>query len=689
MSNVAKLALPLLLVAAAAGGAFYLLNQGEVTPVSLPGAPPNGGTPEAVTKDPTPDTAKADPGNPVRQPQRIEASGAIGNAHADAEQGVKGKVFLPNGQPAVGVTVMLLENAMANPIDMFLKNKTGQVSPPLATSVTFEDGSFALGVLKAGQSVDLRVVSDAHPEIARSPLKFRSGDWHDAGDLRLEEGLVVQGRVIELLSKAGVGNATVYLNSSNRTHAMSATPGRENGIQVLTDDGGHFRFDNAPRTGLVNLKVEAAGYAATNLLSQQIRVDAPNQFKLEIERGRTITGVVVDDSGERITGAKVVATGLSTKTPQTETVYCDDEGEFEFAALRGGPYRLQVSAKRFADVDVPLVLTDEDHKVVMPKRGSVRLKVLTAKGRAIKSYRLSLKRSFPTNPNNIGNVIDFPDRTINPGSYRGEWAMIDGLPSGMFRFQLTERNHAKTLSEPFTVEQGADPIEVTVVLTLGGEITGTVIDDQGQPVAGATVASDMNAGLAANTGIFEMFRAMIPEKHTSRNVKTDRQGRFRISKLSYADYMLRVSHPNYCEGSQVDIKLTQEGEVIDAGVIQLLKGTLIEGITTVDGSPAGQVKVVISIPAPTGQAVPTAQPNTPEAMAAAARRLFSTKSLSDGDGRFIMLKRVPPGTYKVTAARHSADSPFMALLDMKQSAKELIVSPGQDRATVNFNLSSR
>lgn len=688
MSNVAKLALPLLLVAAAAGGAFYYLNQGEVTPV----APPSGGGNTEVVddgrKDDNTEIVKAD--NTVkRDPQRTEATGPAGNAHSDAPQGVKGRVMLPNGQPAVGVQVMLLENAMSNPIDMFLKNKTGQVSPPLATSVTFEDGSFALGVLKAGQGVDLRVVSDAHPELAKSPIKVRSGDWYDAGDLKLEQGLVVQGRVVELLTKAPVANATVYLNSTNRSHAMSATPGRERGIVATTDGAGNYRFQNAPRTGLVNLKVEAEGYASTNLLSQQIKVDAPNQFNLEIERGRTITGVVVDDTGERISGAKIVATGLSTKTPQTETTYCDDDGEFEFPPLRGGPYRLVVSAKRFADVEVPLVLTDEDHKIVMPKRGSVRLKVLTAKGRAVKNYRLSLKRSFPNNPNNIGNVLDFPDRNITPRNYRGQFAMIDGLPSGLFRFQIMERNHAKTLSEAFTVEQGADAIEVVVTLTMGGAITGTVIDDMGKPVFGATVASDMNAGLAADTGIFEMFRSMIPEKHTNRSVKTDKQGRFRLPTLSFADYMLRVSHPDYCEGQKINIKLTTEGEVIDAGVIQLEKGALIEGVTTVDGNPTGQVKVVLSIPAPAGQPTPNRQPNTPEAMAEAAKRLFSTKALSDGDGRYVMMKRVPPGTYKVTASRQSAENPFMALLDMKQSEQELIIQPGQDRATVNFNLASR
>jgi len=133
VSNVAKLALLLLLLAAAAGGAFYFFNQGVSTQVAPPSAQPA----EVVTKDQNPEKPKVvESTNTASEPLRVEASGATGNSHSDAEQGVKGKVFQPNGQPAVGVTVMLLENAMSNAIDMFLRNKTGQISPPLATSVT-------------------------------------------------------------------------------------------------------------------------------------------------------------------------------------------------------------------------------------------------------------------------------------------------------------------------------------------------------------------------------------------------------------------------------------------------------------------------------------------------------------------------------------------------------------------------
>lgn len=684
MSNVAKIAALLLLIAAAGG--LYFLNSGTAAPTP----PPISSTPVITPVEQKPTRPKAvEAPQRVAQTDRVTASGNGDNAHADAPQGVKGRVLLPNGQPAVGVKVMLLENAMSNAIDMFLKNQTGQVSPPLATTVTVEDGSFALGVLKAGQNVDLRVVSESHPEIIRAPLKIASDDWPDLGDLDLESGLIVQGRVVDAMNKSPVADASVYLNSTNRSHSMVTTPGREKGILMVTDASGNFRFENAPRIGSVNIKVEADGYAVTNLLGQQIRIDSVNQMNIEIEPGRSITGVVIDDQGQRIRGVKIVASGLSSKTPQTAQAYSDDQGEFEFTALRSGPYRLKASASNFTDVDVPLAITGEDIKVVMAKRGSVKLRVLSSKGREIKNYRLSLKRAFPNNPTSIGNVFDFADRSISPRNYKRGWAMIDGLPSGTFCFQLSERSHAKTLSETFLVKQGAEPIEITVNLTNGGEIIGKVIDDQGQPVAGATVSSDMNSGLAADTGLFEMFRSMIPEKHTARSVKTNKQGEFRIGQLSFADYMIRVSHSRFCQGTKIDISLQQEGEVVDAGVIQLEKGTLIEGTTTIDGQPAGQVKVTISVPSTGNQPLRTNQPSSTEAAAEAARRLFSAKVLSDGDGRFIMLKRVPPGTYKVTAARASADSPFMALLDMKQSEQELVIAPGQERAVINFNLNSR
>ena len=692
MSAVAKIAVPLLLVAAV-GGLYFVVGQGGDSPA--PPAPPGSEPARVAEQDPTPGPAAPAQAAGAAQRTEIERREVteVGDAHSDAPQGVKGRVLLPNGDVAVGAKVLLLENAMNNPIDMFLKNKTGQVSPPLATALTLEDGSFALGVRKAGQKVDLRIVTDAHPELSKSPISVRAEDWYDAGDLKLEIGITVQGRVLNASTKAPVAGATVFLSSSSSAHAMVVTPGRERGVSATTDQGGYYRFTSAPRIGAINLTAEAEGYAQTSELNKQISPDAVNDFTLEIEAGSTISGVVVDPDGKRLPGAKIAAFGLSVKTPQSETVLSDQDGEFQFPALRPGPYRLTTSARNFSDAELAVALTGEDHKVVLHPRATVRLKVLTAQQRPVKSYRLALKRAFPQNPDAIGNVIEFSDRNISPRDYQGDWAVIRNMPTGDFKFQITEKGHAKSLSPMFKVAQGADEaVEVVVKLTRGAVITGKVIDNTGQPVAGARVASDMNAGLAAGTGLFDIFRKMIPEKHTAQQVTTDKDGFFRLSKLAFADYMIRVSHPKYCEGTAVDIKLTEEGQAVDAGVIELQLGARVNGITTVGGAPAGQVKVVISMPTPTAGelgAVKQGTEMTAEQKAATARRLFSTHVLSDGNGNYSMLKRVPPGTYKITAARHSAENPFGALIDMKETEQELVVSPGQDTVTVNFNLATR
>lgn len=699
MSNVAKIAVPLLLLAAAGGG-FYLYSQSS-EPIAVPSVAPAEPTPkQAPVEEPVkPATA---PVPAAQDPIRTEAPTPGTAAGAKLPQGVRGRVLLPTGAPATDVSVMLLESSAGDPLQIFLKNRTGQISPPLAMGATAADGSFALGLRKPDQSVDLRIVTDAYPEFSQQPIKLRADEWYDIGDIRLEQGLIVSGRVLDAASKGGIAGATVFLASSQQSHARVATPGRERGAAAQTDAGGFFQFTNGPRLGLVNLIVEAPGYATANLLNQQLKPDAPNEFAVELEQGQPITGVVVDQNGRPVPGAKVVANALSTKAPQTDNTIAGDDGRFAFPSLRSGPYQLVATANQFAEVRIPMAMTGEDVKIVMASRGSIKLRVLSADQRPIKAYRISLKRSFPNNPMGIGNVIDFPDRNVSPADYPpefgGDWAVVSGLPAGPFRVQIIEQNHAKTLSPEFTVaEGGGEPVEVVAVLTLGASITGTVIDDRGSPVAGATISSDMNAGFAADTGIFEMFRSMLPEKHTSLQTRTDAQGRFRLNRLSFADYMVRVSHPDYCEAVAINLSLAQEGQVVDAGVIQLARGAIVEGMTLLDGRPVGQVKVVVSLPMTADNLPPAAQPGaqpggTPTVNAKPGqpeRTMFNANTLSDGEGRYRLLKRVPPGTYKITASRQSADNPFNALLDMKQTEQQLVIAPGQNRAEVNFTLPSR
>lgn len=690
MNNVLRILVPVLLLVAILGGGVYLFNQSATETPLAPANQP--ATPAPAPQQPKPEpppVAVATPTAPVApEPIRTAVTGTANMANANAPQGVRGRVLRPDGAPAVGVPVLLLESAMHNPIKIFLDNKLGKIAPPLAAAETAADGTFALGLRQPGTSIDLRVVSDEFPEISQQQLKVSEGDWYDTGVLQLEVGVVVQGRVIEEGTMTPVPNATVFLANSSQSHAISVTPGRERGVTATTDGTGFFRFTNGPRLGLINLTVEAIGYASACVLNQQLKVDALNEFTLEVEQGQPIAGVTVDADGKPIANVTITANGLSSKTPQTATATSKADGTFEFETLRRGPYHLVANSPSYTEARAAMVLSgDTSVKLVLGQRATVKLKVLAANGTPVKAYRLSLKRYYASNPLGIGNVLDFSDRNVTPGDYPaeygGEFAAIRGMPPGEFRFQLEDTAHAKTLSPPFTVAEGGPEPEVIAQLTLGGSITGTVVDDSGKPVAGATVTTDLNGGIAADSGIFEVFRNMMPEKHSKASTKTDRQGRFRMNKLAYADYMVRVAHPDFCEGSAINIKIETEGQVFDTGVIQMSKGAIVEGVTSVEGVPTGQIKVSVSMAMTEG--LPAADPTAIRP----SKAFFNASVISDGDGTFRLLKRVPPGSYKIVASRQSADNPFSTLIDMKQTEQQLVVAPGQDRLQFSFNLPKR
>jgi len=69
--------------------------------------------------------------------------------------------------------------------------------------------------------------------------------------------------------------------------------------------------------------------------------------------------------------------------------------------------------------------------------------------------------------------------------------------------------------------------------------------------------------------------------------------------------------------------------------------------------------------------------------------LFSSKAFSGADGSYTLLKRVPPGTYEVSASRNSQGSPFDKLMDIKHTKRELIVYPGQREIDLSFDLPAR
>jgi Carboxypeptidase regulatory-like domain len=680
--NATKLLLPILLVLGLGLGVWFAMGSGGA-PVPIDDQPPKTEEPAPQTEKPqqaavaTPEAPRVEPQDPARVEVKISSA-----LQSDAPQGIRGRVVLQGGAPAPGMDVFLLKGSTSDPLSLYLAHRRGQKTEPVAQVRTDEQGHFSIGLQKSGDTFDLRVVSDEHPEIQHKSIKVRSEDWYDTGDLVLTTGSIVQGRVLDEEGKFGIAEARVYLTIPGMAHQMLPTPGRERGIMTVTDGSGFFRYGNAPRNGTINLGAESGEYAFFELQNQQIKDNAPNDFTIELSRGLPISGIVVDAQGKPVNGASVLATAQSAKLPQSGQAMSGSDGRFALPILRAGPYQLAVSAPNYEDViEKPVFAGADDVRIVMEQRGRVRLRVFNAKGQAIKNYTVGLKRYFANNPSSIGKVPEFRDVRITPGDYQGDYANIRNVPNGEFVFQIMDNEHAKTLTSNFTMAADKEPPTVEVTLTLGGAILGQVVDDGGVPVPGATVVTDMNGGIAVEMGFFEMFRSFLPDKHTTRSEKTGPDGRFRLTRLAFADYMIRVSHPDFCEGTSLDIGVANEGEERDVGVIRLRRGAVVEGLCRVSGRGAGQVKVMIG--PPTGY-----KPEIDAQGRPIGGQMFTATAISDGEGRYRFSKRVPPGTYKIHAFKEAGnDDVFGRFKQMKETERPLNVGAGQDVIVQDFDIS--
>ena len=68
------------------------------------------------------------------------------------------------------------------------------------------------------------------------------------------------------------------------------------------------------------------------------------------------------------------------------------------------------------------------------------------------------------------------------------------------------------------------------------------------------------------------------------------------------------------------------------------------------------------------------------------------ETVTDGEGRYRFVRRIPPGNYVLRTAITGGSTPdsaiFNQLLQLRRSSKTFVVPPGQDVVQVNLNLSS-
>jgi hypothetical protein len=694
MASHRPLVVLLLLLAAALGATIALQWPGpqiQVDPLPPPvhtNSPGRQAPTASVASQASADVTATNPGRIEDQPRQgtgsrlLQAVGPVSDG--DAEQGIRARILAPGGRPLRGCSVYLLDNTVGDPRNFGSRRMLASAAEPAGEVVTDESGLVRIGVLHPGPKFVLRAASEEYAELEHGPFVVTADEWLDLGDLTLENGVIVSGRVLQASTGQPIADAEVSLSNPSLSYRMLATPGRERGLLCTTDEQGSFLFTNAPRSRLITLAAEAPGFAYAELPNLRTDPDFANQFEIRLEPGLPLGGRVVDERRVAIAGATIHATLDSGRPLQSAAATSDEDGWFQLPMQRPGSYRLAVSARGYEDrvlLQVEAGVTDLE--VVLAGRGKILLRVLGSDGQPVDSYTASLRRNYPGRPQTLIRVPDYPDVTVRPDDVLTGYAQMRNVPAGQFVWVISTADYAKTQSEPFQIRDVNDSLTVEVQLTLGGSLQGVVLGADGNPLAGADVRTRRPRSEVDDASVPEVFRSMLPDTHTEASVPTDAEGRFRLERLSYGQYRLVVAHETHSDATISDLQIDPRKPDLDLGLIRMQAGTAVAGICLVDGRPSGQVEVLLSSAADSGN-------NSPGADATGTRpnvRLLA-RTISSQDGRFRLPRPMPAGDYTIEACQlDGAISKFQRVQQLDRTRRPLHIRPGQRQAELVFELS--
>lgn len=659
---------------------FWRSSGSDVQPQRGPGTPTPAVPPPAAASVDVASSARG-PAEPERVPVGALPTATAREVMASFPQGLRGVVVDARQNPLPGVAVYLLESATNAPLSLPLLLQQGLLMGPVAETRSGPDGAFAIGLqLASDKNFDLRFLSPAHADSSITDLRVLADEWHDVGTVTLAPGLTLHGRVTVEGTATPVPQALVRVVAASAFEdaMLQALPGREQGLAALAEPDGRYTIHNVPATGVVQMSAVAHGFARVVRKDIDLSKAADTEIDFGLPPGLALVGRVVDPAGKPVARAQIEAWPTTAALPAC-TAVTQTDGAFAVLGLREGKHLVKVRARGFQDVDLrDIVAGRDDVRVTLRPRARLLVRAFTPNGRIVRDYRVGVRRYFAATANTreqVARVVELPDQRarIAPAADAAE---IANVPPGTFVVQVTADGLAKSQSMPVTIDETMDAVTVDVALTAGAALVGIVVDEAGQPLAGALVQTQVDGALPDNE-LWRILRPNAPDQITEARATTGTDGRFALEHLAFGDYQLEITHPDACRAFVTGQKLAQV-ERRELGSVRLATGTVVFGRATRGGAVHPQIHLVLAT---------AVDPKGPPPDAGSA---ILVKTVTDSTGAFRFPRRVPPGTYELRAAAldaGNADAQALArMLQLQKNVQPLVIAPGQRQLEHHIDL---
>ncbi|MEM6569765.1 MAG: carboxypeptidase-like regulatory domain-containing protein [Planctomycetota bacterium] len=426
------------------------------------------------------------------------------------------------------------------------------------------------------ETVRLMIAADSHHEVHSTHFTLRRtggepplGAGHrDLGTIRLARAASVFGRATD---EDGTPIADVTVRAiGDGSHSVPARTGRD-GRYVLPHVPGATDRIHASREGYVTAERQPVGL----VLGQ----DA-GPIDLVLPRARSIRGVVVDESGMPIEGARVVgrSAGPASKLARATT---ETDGTFALYLQSGDSTTLKVSHADYrtwsddTDFDALVEAGATDLRIVLESADRTRFVVVDREtGVPIERFGFRILPYDPSGMQLIRNpLLQRPPLADRPGGTTEAAA-----EPGKDRFVVRAKGYPSTAGSVRHDEE--DARVQTIRLRRRSTIRGRAIRG-GEGVAGIDVTLFHGRLSKGNDGSPRFF----PDEHTRQGVWTDATGAFEITGLLRSRYRMTIA-PVGSPPVIVDVeRAPKRGETLDLGDVELVQGGRIEGVVRL---PRGQ-----------------------------------------------------------------------------------------------------
>ncbi len=422
---------------------------------------------------------------------------------------LEGQVLDPEGLPVDGAQVTL-QTRPERPERGMHQARTGRV------------GTFAFERL-IPRSYSLTARKD---DLAGGPVTHRLTANSEPVIIRLRSSATVRVEVTEAGTRTPVTDAEVTL--------VCVSQRRER-----TGPDGAATFRGVPGGGH-SLQVNADGFAPQRRSAYvPEQATRPVTFRFLLHPGAMLSGRVLAPDASPAAGAEVWALAAESYQAATrwlsESALSDERGEFRFAALASGTYRLVATHPTHAQGAAGPVFLDGVHPVagleIRLKPGArVAGRVVDEGGRTVGFA--GVRHAPPLeSPKRRGGLFGGAAKGVTFADSRGAFEVL-GLPREPLVFTALADG---ALSDEVKLDLAANPIveDVELVVGLGGRIAGVVVDREDRPQAEATVTAmaDFEDGTMARAHIRSPYR----------QCQTDGAGRFALTGLVDGTYRLQAA----------------------------------------------------------------------------------------------------------------------------------------------------